>query len=157
MSGSQINANKMQLKCPDFTNVLQQSLCSEMAEELRFAVRCHGSRQRPALKRSCTRCSPGTTYVPAALEIPHINGVSEYLHPSLGLNRLHILIILNLHLNIHPGPDSQLWVPRGNQLTFSDFREADVSINFVDSISFVEAPGRPSRSLPLECGHAFIL
>ena len=54
----------------------QQSLCSEMAEELRFAIRCHGSRQRPALKRSCTRCSPGTTYVPAALEIQHINGVN---------------------------------------------------------------------------------
>ncbi|KAJ8975645.1 hypothetical protein NQ317_003937 [Molorchus minor] len=28
----------------------RQSLCSEMAEELRFAVRCHGSRQRPALR-----------------------------------------------------------------------------------------------------------
>ncbi|CAH0390027.1 unnamed protein product, partial [Bemisia tabaci] len=53
----------------------RQSLCSEMAEELRFAVRCHGSRQRPALKRSCTRCSPATTYVPAALELPlHLNG-----------------------------------------------------------------------------------
>ncbi|CAB0002471.1 unnamed protein product, partial [Nesidiocoris tenuis] len=54
--------------------MFQQSLCSEMAEELRFAVRCHGSRQRPALKRNCTRCSPGTTYVPSALEIQHING-----------------------------------------------------------------------------------
>ncbi|XP_059470886.1 glutamate receptor ionotropic, kainate 2 isoform X8 [Neocloeon triangulifer] len=52
----------------------RQSLCSEMAEELRFAIRCHGSRQRPALKRTCSRCSPGTTYVPAALEMPHING-----------------------------------------------------------------------------------
>ncbi|XP_064212120.1 glutamate receptor ionotropic, kainate 2 isoform X4 [Tribolium castaneum] len=52
----------------------RQSLCSEMAEELRFAVRCHGSRQRPALRRSCTRCSPATTYVPAALDLPHING-----------------------------------------------------------------------------------
>ncbi|GFG33916.1 hypothetical protein Cfor_07160, partial [Coptotermes formosanus] len=57
----------------------RQSLCSEMAEELRFAVRCHGSRQRPALKRSCTRCSPGTTYVPAALEMPHINGETGIL------------------------------------------------------------------------------
>ncbi|XP_044736888.1 glutamate receptor ionotropic, kainate 2 [Chrysoperla carnea] len=56
----------------------RQSLCSEMAEELRFAVRCHGSRQRPALKRACTRCSPGTTYVPAALELPHINGADEF-------------------------------------------------------------------------------
>ncbi|CAH1132882.1 unnamed protein product [Ceutorhynchus assimilis] len=48
----------------------RQSLCSEMAEELR----CHGSRQRPALRRSCARCSPATTYVPAALDLPHLNG-----------------------------------------------------------------------------------
>lgn len=54
----------------------RQSLCSEMAEELRFAVRCHGSRHRPALQRSCTKCSPATTYVPAALDLPHLNGVS---------------------------------------------------------------------------------
>ena len=72
----------IQLIFPNVITILQQSLCSEMAEELRFAVRCHGSRQRPALKRSCTRCSPGTTYVPAALEMPHINGVSEYLQRS---------------------------------------------------------------------------
>lgn len=57
----------------------RQSLCSEMAEELRFAVRCHGSRQRPALRRSCTRCSPATTYVPAALDLPHLNGVSVFV------------------------------------------------------------------------------
>lgn len=45
----------------------RQSLCSEMAEELRFAVKCHGSRQRPALKRNCAKCSPGqhTTFVPS--------------------------------------------------------------------------------------------
>lgn len=46
-----------------------------MAEELRFAVRCHGSRQRPALKRTCTRCSPATTYVPTAVDLSHLNGV----------------------------------------------------------------------------------
>lgn len=57
----------------------RQSLCSEMAEELRFAVRCHGSRQRPALRRSCNRCSPATTYVPAALDLPHLNGVSLHV------------------------------------------------------------------------------
>ncbi|KAF6208036.1 hypothetical protein GE061_016486 [Apolygus lucorum] len=57
----------------------RQSLCSEMAEELRFAIRCHGSRQRPALKRNCTRCSPGTTYVPSALDIQHINGETAIL------------------------------------------------------------------------------
>ena len=38
-----------------------QSLCSEMAEELRFAMRCRGSRQKPALRRSCSRCSPENT------------------------------------------------------------------------------------------------
>jgi len=57
----------------------RQSLCSEMAEELRFAVRCHGSRQRPALKRNCAKCSPGQhTYVPNSsfgLPPPHHYGV----------------------------------------------------------------------------------
>ncbi|CAL4124706.1 unnamed protein product, partial [Meganyctiphanes norvegica] len=53
---------------------IRQSLCSEMAEELCFAMRCRGSRQRPALKRQCSRCVPGATYVPQGLDIPHING-----------------------------------------------------------------------------------
>ncbi|CAB4057538.1 GRIN [Lepeophtheirus salmonis] len=42
----------------------RQSLCSEMTEELRFAIRCYGSRQKPALRRSCSQCSPDDTYVP---------------------------------------------------------------------------------------------
>ncbi|EEB18839.1 glutamate receptor, ionotropic kainate 2 precursor, putative [Pediculus humanus corporis] len=57
----------------------QQSLCSEMAEELRFAMRCHGSKQKPALRRSCAKCSPLTTYVPAPLDMPHINGLPDFL------------------------------------------------------------------------------
>lgn len=57
----------------------RQSLCSEMAEELRFAVRCHGSRQRPALKRNCVKCSPGQhTYVPSSFGLPHHYGVIFY-------------------------------------------------------------------------------
>lgn len=52
----------------------RQSICSEMAEELRFALRCRGSRQRPALKRNCIKCTPGTTYVPGMSH--HLNGVS---------------------------------------------------------------------------------
>lgn len=60
----------------------RQSLCSEMAEELRFAVRCHGSRQRPALKRNCVKCSPGQhTYVPSSFGLPHHYGVI-YSSPS---------------------------------------------------------------------------
>lgn len=73
----------------------RQSLCSEMAEELRFAIRCHGSRHRPALQRSCTKCSPATTYVPAALDLPHLNGVSYPIilyHPTVdSINLLAIL------------------------------------------------------------------
>ncbi|CAH1170182.1 unnamed protein product [Phaedon cochleariae] len=48
-----------------------QSLCSEMGGELCFALRCRGSRQRPALRRQCSKCLPGgITYVPALLDIP---------------------------------------------------------------------------------------
>lgn len=58
----------------------RQSLCSEMAEELRFAVRCHGSRQRPALKRNCVKCSPAgqNTYVPSSFALPHHFGVISH-------------------------------------------------------------------------------
>ncbi|XP_060072907.1 glutamate receptor ionotropic, kainate 2-like [Ylistrum balloti] len=34
----------------------RQSICSEMAEELRFAVRCHGSSKKPKFKRTCAKC-----------------------------------------------------------------------------------------------------
>jgi len=59
----------------------RQSLCSEMAEELRFAIRCHGSRQRPALKRNCVKCSPAgqNTYVPSSFALPHHFGVTTYI------------------------------------------------------------------------------
>lgn len=80
-----------------------QSLCAEMASELRFAMRC-GSRQRPAAKARnsdaavpCDRCSPRatrrrtrycstgheeTTYIPS-IEIPRLNGVSPVPHDGL--------------------------------------------------------------------------
>lgn len=78
----------------------RQSLCAEMASELRFAVRC-GSRQRPAAKSRdsaglCGRCSPHatggrthlcsaeheeTTYIPS-IEIPRLNGVSLVPHDT---------------------------------------------------------------------------
>ncbi|XP_034245115.1 glutamate receptor ionotropic, kainate 2-like [Thrips palmi] len=42
----------------------RRSLCSEMGEELRFAMRCFGPRQRPALKR-CNLCHNMTpSYMP---------------------------------------------------------------------------------------------
>lgn len=58
----------------------RQSLCSEMAEELRFAIKCHGQRQRPVLKRNCVKCSPGAhTYVPSSFGLPHHYGVIFFL------------------------------------------------------------------------------
>jgi len=53
----------------------KQSLCSEMGEELRFALRCQGSRQRPTLRRSCVRCTPPShTYVPTNHDVPTLHG-----------------------------------------------------------------------------------
>ncbi|XP_050301841.1 glutamate receptor ionotropic, kainate 2-like isoform X15 [Anthonomus grandis grandis] len=47
-----------------------QSICSEMGGELCFAIRCRGSRQRPALRRQCSKCISGITYVSSPLDIP---------------------------------------------------------------------------------------
>ncbi|XP_070509681.1 glutamate receptor ionotropic, kainate 2 [Chironomus tepperi] len=69
----------------------RQSLCSEMAEELRFAVRCHGSRQRPALKRNCVKCSPAgqNTYVPSSFALPHHFGQEiQYQNVTLPMMEL---------------------------------------------------------------------
>ncbi|KAL7047475.1 hypothetical protein ACKWTF_002928 [Chironomus riparius] len=69
----------------------RQSLCSEMAEELRFAVRCHGSRQRPALKRNCVKCSPAgqNTYVPSSFALPHHFGQEiQYQNVALPMMEL---------------------------------------------------------------------
>ncbi|KAL1516627.1 hypothetical protein ABEB36_000512 [Hypothenemus hampei] len=52
-------------------NVPHQSICSEMGGELCFALRCRGSRQRPALRRQCSKCLAGTTYQSCPLDIPH--------------------------------------------------------------------------------------
>lgn len=41
---------------------VRQSMCSEMTEELCYALRCHGSsQQRPSLKRECPKCSRSTS------------------------------------------------------------------------------------------------
>lgn len=43
--------------------VPHQSLFAEMAAELCFALRCRGSRQRPAFKRQCSKCVSDTSNV----------------------------------------------------------------------------------------------
>ncbi|CAK9294819.1 unnamed protein product [Gordionus sp. m RMFG-2023] len=35
----------------------KQSVCSQMGEELKYAIRCKDSRQRPRLKRQCSQCN----------------------------------------------------------------------------------------------------
>ncbi|KAK3583893.1 hypothetical protein CHS0354_033669 [Potamilus streckersoni] len=52
----------------------KQSLCSEMAEELGFAVRCLGSSQKPRFKRRCSTCR-GT--------IPHSSHCSIRENPPI--------------------------------------------------------------------------
>ncbi|XP_037083604.1 glutamate receptor ionotropic, kainate 2-like isoform X3 [Pollicipes pollicipes] len=57
----------------------KQSLCSEMVEELCFAMRCHASDQRPALTRHCDRCmTPATAGIPrGAHDPPPLNGSQQ--------------------------------------------------------------------------------
>lgn len=43
-----------------------------MAEELRYAIRCDGTKHKATLKRTCNGCSPITTYVPAPMHINHV-------------------------------------------------------------------------------------
>ncbi|KAH8272463.1 hypothetical protein KR044_005141, partial [Drosophila immigrans] len=59
-----------------------QSLCSEMAEELRFAMHCQGSKskQKPALKRDCLKCAPTSTYVPTNVNLPNLGVHYNYFN-----------------------------------------------------------------------------
>ncbi|XP_073985733.1 glutamate receptor ionotropic, kainate 2-like isoform X2 [Rhodnius prolixus] len=79
-----------------------QSLCAEMADELCFALRCRGSRQRPALKRQCSKCVSGPTYVPAVPPAPA--PPPPQLPPYNNAQRSSMAVPLDLpgtmHLNI---------------------------------------------------------
>ncbi|XP_044759054.1 glutamate receptor ionotropic, kainate 2 isoform X5 [Coccinella septempunctata] len=55
------NSKKNSIREKRMTN--QQSLCSEMGGELCFAMQCRGSRQRPALRRECSKCLNKVAYV----------------------------------------------------------------------------------------------
>nr|ANQ46499.1 ionotropic receptor 7 [Phyllotreta striolata] len=64
------NSKKNALNEKRSASVPQESLCSEMKSEFCFALRCSGSRQRPALRRKCSKCLSGVSYVPAVLDVP---------------------------------------------------------------------------------------
>lgn len=48
--------SKKNMPAPSFLGGPQQSLASEMTDELCFAFKCRGSKQRPALQRQCSQC-----------------------------------------------------------------------------------------------------
>ncbi|XP_015787527.1 glutamate receptor ionotropic, kainate 2-like [Tetranychus urticae] len=62
-------------------NNQRQSLCSEMTEELKFAMKCRASRQRPAIRRQCSKCLQNVpTYVPDGMDIlTQENGIHHVL------------------------------------------------------------------------------
>ncbi|XP_017061662.1 glutamate receptor ionotropic, kainate 2 isoform X2 [Drosophila ficusphila] len=62
-------------------NTDNQSLCSEMAQELRFAMHCHGSKSkhRPR-KRNCQKCASGPTYVPSNTSTPNMSVHYNYFN-----------------------------------------------------------------------------
>ncbi|XP_050521197.1 glutamate receptor ionotropic, kainate 2-like isoform X3 [Daktulosphaira vitifoliae] len=64
----------------------QQSVCTEMAQELRYAIRCDGTKHKATLKRSCNGCSPITTYVPAPMQLNHVTSHLDNV-PMIELQR----------------------------------------------------------------------
>ncbi|CAH1800080.1 unnamed protein product [Owenia fusiformis] len=71
--------------CAGSSHFHKQSLCTELAAELRFAVRCHGSSKRPALKRQCSRCVSHTAEPPNP-----INGVRSAREVQRRHSHLHV-------------------------------------------------------------------
>ncbi|XP_050440989.1 glutamate receptor ionotropic, kainate 2-like [Adelges cooleyi] len=69
----------------------QQSVCTEMAEELRYAIRCDGTKHKATLKRTCNGCSPITTYVPAPMQMNHVTSHIDNV-PMIELSRPAISI-----------------------------------------------------------------
>jgi ionotropic glutamate receptor len=66
----------------------QVALCSEMAEEAKFAFRCRGPRRRPALTRHyCARCQTGHSNKPNQPPVYH--DYHTYPHQHHNLNGLH--------------------------------------------------------------------
>ena len=68
----------------------QQSLCSEMAEELLFAVRCHGPSQKPKYKnRLCLKCKSINSHSPECHLYPNrresANGVVQMKESRQGV------------------------------------------------------------------------
>ena len=72
----------------DWLFLLQQSLCSEMIQELRFAVRCHGSSKKSKSKRSCAKCKKGhSASCPLTVDMPKDSSSSNGILPLRELRK----------------------------------------------------------------------
>lgn len=54
----------------DFDDNAQNSVWSDMMEELRFAIRCHGSTKKPRLRRRCSQCAVHHSAIGTAGTLP---------------------------------------------------------------------------------------
>ncbi|XP_050512412.1 glutamate receptor ionotropic, kainate 2-like isoform X2 [Diabrotica virgifera virgifera] len=88
------NSKKSAINDKRSASVPHQSLCSEMKGEFCFALKCGGSRQRPALRRKCSKCMSGVSYVPALLDIPP--------HPPLPPVRVPPRNVISPQLSLSP-------------------------------------------------------
>lgn len=62
----------------------QKSLCSEMGDELNFALQCNSTRPKAPSsssygRRQCSKCLNSAEFVPSSLAVPHKNGVMSGL------------------------------------------------------------------------------
>lgn len=66
----------------------RQSLCSEMIQELRFAVRCHGSSKKSKSKRACAKCKKGhSASCPLTVGMPKDSSSSNGILPLRELRK----------------------------------------------------------------------
>ncbi|KAI1298706.1 Glutamate receptor ionotropic, kainate 2 [Halotydeus destructor] len=72
------------------------SYCQEMTEELCFAVKCSASRQRPVLRRQCSKCLVASAYVPSNnvrhdhhLQVEHGNEIVHVNGPTIAYDGNH--------------------------------------------------------------------
>ncbi|XP_037925932.1 glutamate receptor ionotropic, kainate 2 isoform X1 [Hermetia illucens] len=90
---------------PSYQAHQQQSLYSEMTEELCFALKCLGSRQRPTLRRQCSKCltPPPPPPPPPPSTLGKVRSHSQQQYRSKSSNDLHST---SSSLNLTPTSES---------------------------------------------------
>ncbi len=75
------NLKTSKFKISFFIILLKQSLCTEIQEEFKFTMKCKSTRPKPSsgLRRYCSKCNIGSSYITTSLAVPHDNGVMSGL------------------------------------------------------------------------------